>query len=293
MIALAALNQASKQEFGAALANIYEHAPWVADAAVAKRPFDTVTALHAALREAVEGGPEAQRLALVRGHPELGDKTKRAADLTAESAEEQLSAGLDRLSDEEYDRFHALNRSYRARFGHPFIICVRRHGKDSILRQFERRLANAPQDELAIALDEIHRIAALRLHALVHGPGPLAVTGILSTHVLDTHAGQPARNMTLELRELIEPGGYKMLMRAVTDEDGRTAEPLIADRPLPIGRYELVFDAGAYFAARGLVLPEPAFLGLVAIAFSIAEPEGHYHVPLLLSPWSYSTYRGS
>jgi 2-oxo-4-hydroxy-4-carboxy-5-ureidoimidazoline decarboxylase len=293
MISLAALNEASKDEFGSALGNIYEHAPWVAEAAYATRPFATIAALYAALRQSVRGAEEGLRLALVRGHPELGDKTARASDLTAESAGEQHSAGLDRLSDEEYERFHRLNRAYRERFGHPFIICVRRHGKESILRQCERRLANQPDSELAAALGEIDRIAALRLHALVTGAGPLTVTGTLSTHVLDTHAGQPAEGMALELRELFDRGDHRILLRTVTNGDGRTSQPLISDRPLPIGRYELVFDAGDYFARRGLALPEPAFLGLVPIVFAIAEPEGHYHVPLLLSPWSYSTYRGS
>lgn len=293
MIGLTALNEAPQKEFGAALANIYEHAPWVAAAAATKRPFGTVISLFAALRQSVAAAPQAQRLALVRGHPELADKTARASELTAESAGEQHSAGLDRLKDEEYERFHRLNRAYRERFGHPFIICVRRHGKDSILSEFARRLANQPEEELAIALGEIDRIAALRLHALVAGIGPLAVTGTLSTHVLDTYSGKPAANMSLELRELFESGEHRLLLRAVTDGDGRTKAPLIGERPVPIGRYELVFDAGGYFASRGVRLPEPPFLGLVPVAFAIAEPEGHYHVPLLLSPWSYSTYRGS
>jgi 2-oxo-4-hydroxy-4-carboxy-5-ureidoimidazoline decarboxylase len=170
---------------------------------------------------------------------------------------------------------------------------VRRHGKDSILRQFERRLVNTMTTELAVTLSEIDRIAALRLDLLLTGDGKLNVGGRLSTHVLDTHGGMPASGMSLELRELFESGEHRVLLRAQTNDDGRTDRPLIAERPLPIARYELVFDVGSYFAQRSVPLADPPFLGLVPIAFGIGEPEGHYHVPLLVSPWSYSTYRGS
>jgi 2-oxo-4-hydroxy-4-carboxy-5-ureidoimidazoline decarboxylase len=80
---------------------------------------------------------------------------------------------------------------------------------------------------------------------------------------------------------------------AVTDADGRTARPLIAERPLPIGRYELRFAVGDHFRSRGIEQGDPPFLDIVPLRFSIAEPEGHYHIPLLCTPWSYSTYRGS
>jgi len=78
-----------------------------------------------------------------------------------------------------------------------------------------------------------------------------------------------------------------------TNHDGRTDTPLIADRPLPIGTYELRFSTAGYFTARGVALSDPPYLDVVPIRFSIAEPEGHYHVPLVMTPWSYSTYRGS
>jgi 2-oxo-4-hydroxy-4-carboxy-5-ureidoimidazoline decarboxylase len=292
-ISLASLNEAPPDRFCALLANVYEHTPWVAELAVTRRPFATVQALFAALSDAVRRADADKRLALVNGHPELGDKTARATHLTEESAGEQHSAGLDRLSDAEYDLFHALNRAYRARFDHPFIVCVKRHGKESILRQFAQRLENTPESELAQALIEIDRIAALRLDALVAGDGPLAVTGSLSTHVLDTHAGLPAAGLSLELRELFQSGEHRILACARTNADGRTDQPLIAGRPLPIARYELVFDVADYFTQRSVPLSDPPFLDRVPVAFAIAEPEGHYHVPLLVSPWNYATYRGS
>jgi len=118
------------------------------------------------------------------------------------------------------------------------------------------------------------------------------VNGRLSTHVLDMHAGRPAIGMAVELYELAGDRYYR-LTTAVTNGDGRTDQPLIGGRPLPMGRYELRFSVGDHFKSRGIEAGDPPFLDIVPLRFSIAEPEGHYHVPLLCSPWSYSTYRGS
>jgi 2-oxo-4-hydroxy-4-carboxy-5-ureidoimidazoline decarboxylase len=291
-VSLATLNTLSVADFSQHLGNIYEHASWVAVAAAAGRPFATIVALYEAMSGAMRLAYEAERLALVRGHPDLASKAARAGALTADSTGEQASAGLDQLGEAEFATFHLLNDAYRAKFGFPFIICVRRHTKDSILARFEKRLAQAPETELATALDEIERIAALRLDALVTGEGRLDLTGRLSTHVLDTHAGRPAAGLVIELREL-SAGGDRLVVRAVTNEDGRTNAPLIADRPVPIGRYELAFAVGDYFAHRGIRVADPPFLDIVPIRFAVAEAEGRYHVPLLVTPWSYSTYRGS
>jgi len=292
-IALDALNAATPEGFVAALGDIYEHAPWVAAAAAAARPFAGIASLHAALAAAVDAAPEAERLVLVRNHPDLAGRAARAGEVTAHSAAEQAGAGLDRLSDAEYESFHRLNDAYRAKFGFPFIVCVGRHTKDSILRQFERRLAITPAAELATALAEVSRIAALRLDRRVEGPDRLKVAGRLSTHVLDTHAGRPAAGVAIELVEIAAAGPSRLLARATTNADGRTDAPLIAGRPVPIGTYELRFAIGDYFAGQGVAGGEPRFLDVVPLRFAVAEPEGHYHVPLLASPWSYTTYRGS
>jgi len=287
------VNALEHAEFVALLGNIYEHGEAAAEAAFAAQPFATVEALYAALRRSVREGAEMERLALVRGHPDLAGRAARAGALTPESAGEQQAAGLDRLSEADYAEFHRLNDAYRRKFGFPFIICVRRHTKESILAQFARRLEHAPAAELGAALDEIDRIAALRLSALVTGAGALRVTGRLTTHVLDTESGRPAAGIAVTLRELSRGGEARIVATAVTDADGRTPAPLIAGRPVPIGRYELSFAVGEYFARRPVTLPDPPFLDVVPVRFGVAEAEGHYHVPLILSPWSYSTYRGS
>ena len=289
---LEALNTMDRDAFVRALGHIFEHAPWVAERAHTGRPFDTVADLHRAMVEAVAAAAEGEQLDLIGGHPELGGKVARSGSMTAASRREQGSLGLDRLSDEEYKRFHALNKAYRQRFGVPFIICVRRHTRDSILEACERRLGNGAETERATALTEIGHITRLRLNAAVDGPGKPKTDGRLSTHVLDTACGKPAAGVKVVLTER-GASAEGFLKECVTNADGRTDEPLLGDAPLRIGRYQLEFFVGAYFAARGATDAAPPFLDVVPIRFAIAEPEGHYHVPLLVSPWSYSTYRGS
>jgi 2-oxo-4-hydroxy-4-carboxy-5-ureidoimidazoline decarboxylase len=287
------LNACTQADFVAALANIFEYSPWVAEQAFASWPFAGVNALFAAMKTAVEHAPENLRLALIKSHPDLADKTKRADELTAESSAEQNSVGLDRLSDAEYEAFERVNNAYRAKFGFPYIVCVRRHTKDSILSNFERRLPNDAATETSTSIAEICRIAALRLDQLVVAADRLPVHGRLSTHVLDNHNGKPAAGIAVELVERPALGASRVVTRAVTNADGRTDHPLIGGRPVPIGRYELIFRVGNYFKARNVPVSDPPFLDDIALRFAVSDPEGHLHVPLLVTPWSYATYRGS
>ena len=113
--------------------------------------------------------------------------------------------------------------------------------------------------------------------------------GRLTTHVLDTARGRPAADLAISLQD----SNGTELARAVTNRDGRCDPPLMEGETMRAGSYQLVFEAGAYFDGLGLDLPEPKFLDRVVIRFGISDPSGHYHVPLLLSPFGYSTYRGS
>lgn len=287
------LNACSQDDFVVALANIFEYSPWIAERAAAARPFAGVRPLFDAMTAVVNQATPQLRLELIKAHPDLGDKTQRAAGLTAESNAEQNSLGLDRLSDAEYDAFERVNSAYRAKFDFPYIVCVRRQTRDSVLRDFERRLPNDIRTETQRSVEEICRIAALRLDLLVAGDDRLKVHGRLSTHVLDTHGGRPAAGVAVELVELSELGASRVVTRTVTNADGRTDQPLIAGRPVPIGRYELTFSVGEYFARRGVEMSDPPFLDQIPLRFSVSEPEGHLHVPLLVTPWSHATYRGS
>ncbi|MEA1833158.1 2-oxo-4-hydroxy-4-carboxy-5-ureidoimidazoline decarboxylase [Methylobacterium durans] len=290
---LGTLNAAPSVDVVAALGAVFEHAPWVAEAAARRRPFARVEDLFAAMREAVAAAPEAQRRALLTGHPELAGREARAGWIAPDSIAEQAAAGLDRLSEAEFARFAELNAAYRARFGFPFIVCVKRHGRASLLRTFAARLAGTEEAERRNAEAEVLRIAAIRLAALVSGEGALRTAGRLSTHVLDTASGRPAAGVSVELAEIVSATEAVVVARTQTNADGRTDAPLIGGRPVPIAAYELRFGLGDYHRAAGLDLPEPPFLDVVTLRFGVADPEGHYHVPLVASPWSYQTYRGS
>lgn len=116
--------------------------------------------------------------------------------------------------------------------------------------------------------------------------------GKLTTHVLDTAHGCPAAGMAVRLYRF-DAEGPKWLRSLVLNADGRADGPVLDGAAFTAGRYRLVFEVAAYFRARGAALPEPAFLDEVPLDFGIADPDSHYHVPLLASPWAYSTYRGS
>ncbi|MCK1314194.1 2-oxo-4-hydroxy-4-carboxy-5-ureidoimidazoline decarboxylase, partial [Bradyrhizobium sp. 23] len=231
-IALSDLNAASFDDFVAVLENVVEYSPWIAQEAAARRPFAGINSLLDAIKAAIASAEPEVQLALIRAHPDLANKTQRAAGLTPDSTAEQSSAGLDRLSDTEYAAFERANNAYREKFGIPYIVCARRHTKDSILRDFESRLQNIAKTETRRALEEISRIAALRLDQLVSADDKLKVHGRLSTHVLDNHAGKPAPGIPVELVELANLGESRVIARAVTNADGRTDQPLIGGRPL-------------------------------------------------------------
>ena len=160
---LAALNAAARAEFVAALGPVFEHSPWIAEQAFGARPFAAADDVFRAMEAAIAAAGEDAKLALIRAHPDLAGKAARAGALTEHSAREQHGAGLDRLSEEEFARFHRLNAAYRDRFGFPFIVAVRLHTKDSILDAFERRLANDEAAEIDEALRNIGLIGRFRL----------------------------------------------------------------------------------------------------------------------------------
>lgn len=117
-------------------------------------------------------------------------------------------------------------------------------------------------------------------------------SGRLTTHVLDTAHGKPAAGMSIAF-SVRDGDGWKLIKTITTNADGRTDEPLLSGDALRAGEYQLLFQVGDYFRRLGVVLPQPAFLERVPLVFGIADASAHYHVPLLCSPWAYSTYRGS
>lgn len=318
----AELSTYSKEAFVDAVGSVYEKSPWIAERAYEARPFESLSALRDALRAACTAATDEEHVALLRAHPDLAGKAALAGELTAESTEEQRRSGLGSLTADEMkvcfahkahppgttlpdpsrvrsrghlardlQQFNELNGAYKAKFGFPFILAVRNANKATILASFAARLHNSAHEERSTAIAQVHKIAWMRLRALV-SPNP---TGFLTCHVLDTARGCPAAGMTIELRRLDEASGaWQPLASFVTNADGRlTGGPALKGAAFTVGTYEWTFGVGDYFAAAGVPISGTPFLADVPLRFGIDDPEAHYHVPLLCSPWSYSTYRGS
>jgi len=160
---IAAINALAPAAFVERFGFLFEHSPWIVAAAEKCRPFADIEAMESAMAAVIEQSGEDAQIALLRAHPELAGKAMIDRTLTAASATEQASAGLDRLTPDEFETFHALNDVYRARFDFPFIICVRLTDKAGILAALSARLANDRATEIAAARREIAKIVHLRL----------------------------------------------------------------------------------------------------------------------------------
>jgi 2-oxo-4-hydroxy-4-carboxy-5-ureidoimidazoline decarboxylase len=160
------LNDLTQAEFTRLVGPVFEHSPWIAEAAWSQWPFTSVEQLHAALCQTVRAAGQEKQLALIRAHPDLVGRAALAGALTRESTGEQAGAGLNALSPAEMALFQKQNAAYREKFGFPFVICARLNKKAAILAGFERRLKNSPAQEISAALEEIFKIAELRLRDL-------------------------------------------------------------------------------------------------------------------------------
>jgi 2-oxo-4-hydroxy-4-carboxy-5-ureidoimidazoline decarboxylase len=163
MLKLAEVNGLAAEEFVRVIGPVFEHSPVFAERAWRRRPFASKEELQMSLVSAVKEASDEEKLALIRAHPDLVGK----ATLTDESKSEQASAGLGDLTPEEISLFRSYNERYRERFGFPFVICARLNKKQSILDAFPKRLTNSPAQEMETALEEIFKIAELRLRDIV------------------------------------------------------------------------------------------------------------------------------
>jgi allantoate deiminase len=157
------VNAMGREAFIALAGRFFEHSPWVAERAWERRPFASVGNLHEAMCGVVRSAGADERVALIRAHPDLVGRVAREGRLTRESTGEQAAAGLAELSPDEAAAFERYNAAYRERFGFPFVICARENRKDAILAAFPRRMQNTREQEIAAALDEVYKIARLRL----------------------------------------------------------------------------------------------------------------------------------
>jgi 2-oxo-4-hydroxy-4-carboxy-5-ureidoimidazoline decarboxylase len=161
------VNAMSEVDFVALVGALFEHSPWIARETWPQRPFTSRQDLLARLTATLRGAALERKIDLIRAHPDLAGRLARQGDLTRDSTQEQASAGLDRLLPDEVKLFEEYNRSYQARFGFPFVICARLNDKKTILLAFQRRLQLSRADEIETALEEIEKIAALRLGSLL------------------------------------------------------------------------------------------------------------------------------
>jgi 2-oxo-4-hydroxy-4-carboxy-5-ureidoimidazoline decarboxylase len=166
-ITIEEVNELGREEFVAKFGPLFEESPWVVERAWQDRPFECLSEVQDPLNAAVHAASEERQLALIRAHPDLAGKAAIKGTLTPESTREQASAGLDRLSPQEYETFTETNRAYREKFGFPMVVCVREHMKESILASAAARLKRSREEEFETALDEISMIANLRLQDLV------------------------------------------------------------------------------------------------------------------------------
>lgn len=266
---------------------VFEKTPWIPAAVVMRRPFASKQALLQSMADALAGSEPAQKLALLQAHPVLGGQAAKRGEVTEHSKAEQAGLGLDRMQGEEEEAFAQLNQAYLERFGYPFIIAVRgQRDRLAILATLRQRFDSPPEAERDRALAEVVKIAGFRLDGLIAEDEPVGRPLSLSLHVLDTAAGTAGAGLAFTLTCIAADEARIPLADAVTNEGGRWS----FDQPamLSPGLYELIFEAGAYQAALG----RDSFYDRIALRFRMQSAGGHYHIPLILSPFGYSTYRG-
>lgn len=223
-------------------------------------------------------------------HPKIGDveslRKKFAATSHLAGAEQAA------VNDADSGTLEALaggNAAYETKCGFIFIVCATGKSAGEMLRLLQDRLANSPEEELRIAAGEQHKITILRLRKLLPGADwSFLKVSQLTTHVLDTSIGRPGKDICIRLQEPAPGGCWRTIAQGVTNADGRIPDLLPPNRVLPAGKYRMAFDTSGYFAQQQI----SGFYPAVEIQFTVFDAT-HYHVPLLINPFGYSTYRGS
>jgi 5-hydroxyisourate hydrolase/2-oxo-4-hydroxy-4-carboxy-5-ureidoimidazoline decarboxylase len=214
-------------------------------------------------------------------HPRIGDKKS----LTEKFAGKE-QAGVASAPEEIIDALAEANQEYENRFGFIFIVCATGRSAGEMLRLLNDRLKNDQGSELNIAMNEQHKITLIRFKKLFEDLQFLKMSHV-TTHVLDTSTGKPGKNITVQLMQNTN-NKWKAIAQGITNNDGRVTDLLPEGKNLSPGNYKIVFETGNYYATQNIKTFYPA----VEILFSIFD-DSHYHVPLLINPFGYSTYRGS
>lgn len=216
-------------------------------------------------------------------HPKIGDVkslTKKFAGKEQASVAGAAKKTIAALAN--------ANKEYESKFGFIFIICATGKSATEMLRLLEDRLSNTIGEELHIAMGEQMKITMLRFQKIISGGNwEFLKSGQLTTHVLDTALGKPGKDISIRLQIPVN-GTWQTIAQGITNSDGRVGDLLPAEKKLAYGNYKLVFDTGNYFASQKI----KGFYPEVEIQFIVFD-DAHYHVPLLINPFGYSTYRGS
>ena len=221
-----------------------------------------------------------------RAHPMIGaDIEELKRNLKSSSWSEKEQSGMQSASDETILALQKSNQQYLDRFGYIFIVCATGKSAEEMLALLRERLHNNTEDELQIAAREQQKITALRLEKWIMSTNNKKSP--ITTHILDTHRGCPASRVSLELR-FFDGNQFVSMAKGITNDDGRVAD-LLVGQTLEPGIYQMRFETKAYHDNLGI----KGFYPEVVVTFEVVNVDQHYHIPLLLSPFGYSTYRGS
>jgi len=216
-------------------------------------------------------------------HPQIGDKKSLQQKFAGKE-----QSGVASAPEELIDALAKANEVYLKKFGFIFIVCATGKPAMEMLQLIQERVKNSKAEELGIAMGEQHKITLIRFQKLlVNANFQFLKMSQLTTHVLDTSLGRPGKNISVKLLQQSN-GSWNLLAQGITNDDGRITDLLPPGSVLAKNNYKLVFDTGAYFAFNNI----KGFYPEVEIQFTVFD-DGHYHVPLLINPFGYSTYRGS
>jgi beta-ureidopropionase / N-carbamoyl-L-amino-acid hydrolase len=265
VICLQELNSLSTPQFAAALAGIFERSPWIPERVAHARPFSSGLALHAAMCAAVDRASISEQLALIRAHPELAGRAAIRGELTPESTREQQGAGLAACTPEEFARLHQLNALYTQKFGFPFVLAVKGHNRASVIAALEQRVENTVENERAVALREIGRIAGFRLADLVEEPlgsrimamaEQLALISERPDALVCSYLTTAHRATAALIRDWMLGAGLQVEIDAVGNVIGRWSGTATRTSTLVTGsHYDTVVDAGKFDGRLGVLLP--------------------------------------
>ena len=216
-------------------------------------------------------------------HPKIGD-----INSLKEKFASKEQASITTADDETIHQLAFLNNRYENKFGYIFIVCATGKSATEMLQLIKDRVENSVEEELHIATAEQQKITIIRLKKIItNGNFKFLKMSQITTHVLDTSIGKPGVDISIRLMSN-ENGNWKTSAQGVTNNDGRIGDLLPSEKIIPVGNYKMVFSIGDYFTKQNI----KTFYPSVEILFSVID-ESHYHVPLLINPFGYSTYRGS